>query len=523
MASLRDRVDTSAITTTFLPLPKRKKRGSAMAFCGGDPVASVEGAGHYPPFRWVDGAPQEITFQDMKKLSARGGSATQLAGYWTTPKGDDHAVVWTRRSDGALAGAELHPGKWEKSIALACGDGQQVGFGYEIFVRHPSKALLWEGSRDSVVVLTGPDPNVDAMGMAVADGVQVGVVGGSMDKHACLWRGTTASHVDLHPTSAALIGSEALGIGDGQQVGQVWDTEMANRAALWSGSVDTYVNLAPNGFVRSCATTCLRGLQAGWVAKEDRGMLVRAILWGGSAEDYVDLQDFLPAPWNTSSVMALDVDGDRLRVLGTAKQAVKSNGYEMNAGEQPVIWEMRLLTPETPARRELPPEIETSAPAAAEMTEEQRVEKVVVDFADAVIAGDFEAAHALLAPWLGKQVTPLQLQSLLEKARFADLELIDFALAGNDISLEHLRSGYDEYYKDEPPVTLATAEESGAYGPPSIRIADEVTPESFRQWMWLEFTPDPDNEAGLDYCLKVYLIVVESDGKMQIGHLEPGQ
>jgi hypothetical protein len=525
MLSLRERVDASSITVTFLPLPKRKKRGSAMAFCAGDPVASVEGAGHYPPFRWIDGTPQEITFQDLRKLSARGGSASQLAGFWTTPKGAERAVVWTRRADGGLTGAELHPGKWEKSMALACGDGQQIGFGYEVFVRNPSKALLWSGSRDSVVVLTGPDPSVDATGSGVADGVQVGTVGGSMRKHACLWRGTAASHVDLHPTSEELFGSEALGVGDGQQVGQVWNAELESRAALWSGSAGSYVNLAPDGFVRSRATICRRGFQAGWVCREDRGMLIRAVLWGGAAEDYVDLQDSLPAPWNASWVMALDVDGDRLRILGTAQQAVKSGSYEMNAGEQPVIWEMKLLVPEPAARRELPAEVTTEGAGAApeEVTEEQRVQKVGADFAQAVIDGDFKTAHALLAPWLRKQVTAKKLQSILDKERLADLELMDFAMSGNDSTLEELRSHYAEYHDDDPDLTLATAEEFGAYGPPSIHIPNEVTPENFRQWMSLEFTPDPDNEAGLDYCLKVWVIVVESDGVMRIGHLKPGE
>ena len=68
-----------------------------------------------------------------------------------------------------------------------------------------------------------------------------------------------------------------------------------------------------------------------------------------------------------------------------------------------------------------------------------------------------------------------------------------------------------------------TAKEFGAFGPPSIYIADEVTSANFRQWMSLEFTPDPDGESALDYCLRLWLIVVDVDGAMLIGHLEPGE
>jgi hypothetical protein len=39
--------------------------------------------------------------------------------------------------------------------------------------------------------------------------------------------------------------------------------------------------------------------------------------------------------------------------------------------------------------------------------------------------------------------------------------------------------------------------------------------------MWLDFTPDPESGALVDYCLRLYVIVVDLDGVMKIGHLEP--
>jgi hypothetical protein len=522
MPTLNQRVDRTSITATFLPLSKGKKRGRAVGFCGGDPVASVESTGNTaPPFHWIDGKPQLVTFQDVKKVVPLGTSASQLAGCWYTPKHDERALVWTRRADNTMSGVELHPQKWEKSMAVACGDGQQVGHGYEKFAKDPSRALLWTASRESMVVLTGPDPSHSTSGKGVRDGVQVGCVGaGSRFQRGCLWRGTSESYVDLHPHVAELIGSDVLGVADEQQVGVVWSEEMMQNAALWTGSPESYVSLAPNGFARSTAWRCARGFQVGWAGKEESGMSVRALLWSGSADDYLDLQQFLPEPWNVSQAIDLDIDGDTLRILGTAQQAVKSGGYEMNAGEQPVLWEMKLLIAEPPARRELPPVV--SQPSS-DTSDERRAEQAVAGFARAIIEDDYRAAHTLLAPWLQKQVTQKKLRAILTKELLADATPVDFVTSGNDSTLDSLREHYREYHKNDATRTLASVDEFGAWGPPSIYVPDGVTPANFRGWMSIDLTPELDDPSGLDYVLRLWFIVVELEEEMRIGHLEPGE
>ncbi len=219
MPRLTDRVDIGSVTATPLGLPKGKKRGAGIGFCGGDPVAMIESGRTVSPFRWIEGAPRLVSFNEMKKLSVNGASDEQMAGCWQTPKGDERALVWTANG----AGVELHPPDWEKSVAIGCGDGQQIGYGYRKFVTDPSRALLWSGTRESLVVLTGPDPQRDAMGYAVCGGVQAGYVGGSGRQHACLWRGTTDSFEDLHPARTDATGSEALGLDEEQQVGLIWN------------------------------------------------------------------------------------------------------------------------------------------------------------------------------------------------------------------------------------------------------------------------------------------------------------
>jgi hypothetical protein len=221
--------------------------------------------------------------------------------------------------------------------------------------------------------------------------------------------------------------------------------------------------------------------------------------------------------------MALDIDGDTLRVVGTAQQAVESGGYEMDAGSRPVLWEMKLLVAEPHAQRETAT-VQPTASAASEATSDDRkVEKLASDLAQALIEDDYDAAHGLLAPWLQRQATATQLRSIVKKEFFADLPPIDFVVSGNDSTLAELREHYAEYHKSDATRTLTTAESFGDWGPPSIYVADEITPANFRQWLSIDLTPEPDNEFGLDFILRLWLIAVDVDGTMKVGHLEPGE
>jgi hypothetical protein len=293
-----------------------------------------------------------------------------------------------------------------------------------------------------------------------------------------------------------MLSSEVLGVGDGEQVGSTMDEEFRMFAALWKGSAASHVNLGPEGFRRSGAYACARGFQVGWVAELDQGMLTRATLWSGSPDERLDLQRHLPEPWNVSSAIDLHVDGDRLRVIGAATQAVKSGGYEMNAAQVPVLWEIRLRTAEPPVRRAavaVPSPIATAEPESPE----RRIERVVEEFAGAVIAKDFKAAHARLAPWIANKLGATRLRAFIKEHLLDDSAPADFQSSGNDITLDHLR-------------------ELGEHA-----IPDAVAAENFRQWMMLDFTPDPDAGSELDYILRLWLIVVEIDGAMRIGYLEP--
>jgi len=495
MPTLDQRIDKESVSVAFLPLPKGKKRGSGMSFAGGDPVAQFESAGATPPFRWVNGKPEPIGYQNIKNINARGGSEDQLAGFWYTPKQDERALVWTLGAEGILAGSDLHPPGWQKSVAMACGGGQQVGYGYQRFAKDPQRALLWSGSPESMVVLTSPDPDRETTCHAVDGSVQGGRVNlGGPDVHACLWRGTSDSFVDLHPDG--MLSSELFGIGDGEQVGWTMDKEWQTYAALWTGSAKSHVNLAPKGFKRSQAQAAARGFQVGWIAKLEQGMLTRAVVWNGSAGDYLDLQDFLPEPWNVSSAMDLHVDGDRLRIIGSATQAAKSGGYEVNNGQVPVVWEMKLKIAEPKTKSVQTPRAVTEPAQKPEPSPERAIDRVVEEFARAVIGQDFKTARDRLAPWLQKSFTGPKLKAYIKEHLLEDTPPADYAASGNDTNLEDLR-GFDEH-----------------------QIPEAVTVANFRQWIWLDFTPGEDSGSQLDYLLRLWLIVVELDGLMKIGFLE---
>src|SRR5262249_22686444 len=135
----------------------------------------------------------------------------------------------------------------------------------------------------------------------------------------------------------------------------------------------------------------------------------------------------------------------------------------------------------------------------AEVTEDQQIEHAGAAFAQAIVDGDFDAAHALLAPWLQRDVSPPVLRAVLTRELIDGTAPADFDVSGNSSTLDDLREHYREHHDDDRSRTFASVESFGAWGPPSIHIADEITPQNFRQWMAIEFTPDPDGDSGLDY------------------------
>jgi hypothetical protein len=100
--------------------------------------------------------------------------------------------------------------------------------------------------------------------------------------HACLWRGTAASFVDLNPPG--LISSRLYGVDESQQVG-IATVNGAIHAAYWSGTARSFVDLhavLPDNYSESDAlavwTDGLRTLVVGQAINRTTNA-TEAVLW----------------------------------------------------------------------------------------------------------------------------------------------------------------------------------------------------------------------------------------------------
>lgn len=137
-------------------------------------------------------------------------------------------------------------------------------------------------------------------------------------------------------------------------------------------------------------------------------------------------------------------------------------------------------------------------------------EELASNFAKAVIAQDFDSAHSYFASWLQKEFSPEELQSVIEKWLWEINEIweieeliypADFSIGGNSSSLESLKAESDWR---EP-----------------RRFSPELTDENFRQWMFIGFLPDENDErVELDGWFDFWMAVAEENGELKIGYFE---
>ena len=116
-----------------------------------------------------------------------------------------------------------------------------------------------------------------------------------------------------------------------------------------------------------------------------------------------------------------------------------------------------------------------------------------------IVDRDFSAARALLAPWLN--------QTEADLAR-----MIDQANEG----LAQPKS----WTVDEGVADLATLRKPDDLGPPSKPLPQQITTANFRDWICVQFQPDPDNEEGFNVCFDLWLAVVRHEGTYSVGYLE---
>src|SRR5262249_19163255 len=162
--------------------------------------------------------------------------------------------------------------------------------------------------------------------------------------------------------------------------------------------------------------------------------------------------------------------------LGTAQQVVRQDTYEMDGGKVPVIWEMTLrhAVPRRPIIAASPVADAVAAVSAATTSADELIAMVGDAFAQAIVDGNCGGAHAQLAPWLQREISPATLQRVLEREMIDGIAPTDFETSGNASTLEELRAHYARYHHDDRARTFSSVESFGDWGQPSIFIADEI-------------------------------------------------
>ena len=128
-------------------------------------------------------------------------------------------------------------------------------------------------------------------------------------------------------------GAAAFGVGDGQEVGQVYLRNGKEDATIWTGSAASAVDLGPTdlpGYVETSAlwTNGIQQVGYGYPSTVSSNALV----WTGTANSAVDLQTFLPAAgtWTDSKAQTIDSSGN---IFGYA-----DGTYNGAKGEFAVEW-----------------------------------------------------------------------------------------------------------------------------------------------------------------------------------------
>ena len=144
-------------------------------------------------------------------------------------------------------------------------------------------------------------------------------------------------------------------------------------------------------------------------------------------------------------------------------------------------------------------------------------------FAQTIIARAFGRGEAMLAPWLRDALPEGGLKRVVHLTRHDNPPASEFLITElpyNDPA--SMREHVEEHAGEEDDRSLATTDGSGGmYGPPSFPIPEELTDANFRGCWRIEFQPDEDLEADVDYSYAFYVVVVAEGDELRIGYLEP--
>jgi hypothetical protein len=150
-------------------------------------------------------------------------------------------------------------------------------------------------------------------------------------------------------------------------------------------------------------------------------------------------------------------------------------------------------------------------------------------FAEAVIAKDYNKAHAMLADWLQPRVSAATLQAMIEKeirevceANEIDEEVYptEWRVDGNESTLESISQ--PQIYTSVRNSGWLGKQQKDSAGQLVTPVAQEFTEGQFRKWLSIQFMPDDDTQErlGFDAYLDFWMALAEVNGEYRIGYFE---
>jgi hypothetical protein len=150
-------------------------------------------------------------------------------------------------------------------------------------------------------------------------------------------------------------------------------------------------------------------------------------------------------------------------------------------------------------------------------------------FAQALVAKDFDKAHAMLADWLQPRVSAATLQAMVEKEIREVCEanevteavyLNEWRVTGNSCSLESLRD--PKIYTSVRNSGWLGNQKKDSSGELVTPVAREFTDEMFRQWLVIQFILDEETQdrLGFDAYMDFWFALAEVNGEYRIGYFE---
>ncbi len=319
-------VQTGSAWTVVSLHPAGAQESEAIGMKDGQQIGSADFGGSAHAGVWNGTAASWVDLHPVGAGYSRGwdlGSGSQVGA--ANVEGDDHASLWSGSSGSWI---DLHPlTATDHSIAYGADGGQQAGVA---FITGHDHAGIWNGTAASWIDLH-PAGVTESIARDTQGGQQVGYTKSGAVFNAALWSGTAASWVNLQPEEVGDLGSFALAVHNGQQVGyasMTGQTSTELHASLWSGTAPSWVDLHPNLTTSSVARGVHDGEQVGYVIV---GSIRRAALWSGTLFSWADLHSYVPSRFDESHANGIWHSGGVTYVVGA--------GHDSSSGRwEALLW-----------------------------------------------------------------------------------------------------------------------------------------------------------------------------------------